>query len=375
MKKFIFNSFAVLFFLIFFSFVFNQKSNAATCAFTLTPPIITDKIKTISVKVTSNDFAPLHSYKIQIAGGNACFHGYCPNRTAQLTSGNLSVKFDLPSTLSNGNYIIGVTDTQGGASVCSSSFQVGPSSAGGNNCNLIPVKPDPFAPKPSDYVAFKITGSLASINNNDQLHTYIKVNNNDGAGVWDGCINRSDLTNSGGFGFGYLTSGSYYIQVNDGCTPAHIFENQACYAKFRVDPTGGGLGGSGNPQDPIPPGPCSAGANSKGSCSKVDTGLGISIGTNPQSLIQTLFGLILSISGGIALLLIIISGYKVLASQGNPEALKGAREQLTAAIVGLLFIILALVILQIIGVDILHLPGFGTGPVATSPPSIHPRAN
>lgn len=97
--------------------------------------------------------------------------------------------------------------------------------------------------------------------------------------------------------------------------------------------------------------------NSNGTCAQVDTGLG-TIGTDPQSLIQSLFGLILSISGGIALLLIIISGYRVLASQGNPEALKGAKEQLTAAIVGLLFIIFALVILQIIGVDILHIPSF-----------------
>jgi len=112
--------------------------------------------------------------------------------------------------------------------------------------------------------------------------------------------------------------------------------------------------------------------NSNGTCAQVVTGLG-PIGTDPQSLVQTLFGLILSISGGIALLLIIISGYRVLASQGNPEALKGAREQLTAAIVGLLFIIFALVILQIIGYDILHIPGFGSGPVATSPPA-HIRA-
>lgn len=87
------------------------------------------------------------------------------------------------------------------------------------------------------------------------------------------------------------------------------------------------------------------------------TALG-SISTNPSGFIAWAFGLILSISGGVALLLIIISGYKILSSQGNPEALKGAREQLTAAIVGLLFIIFALVILQIIGVDILHIPAF-----------------
>jgi hypothetical protein len=88
------------------------------------------------------------------------------------------------------------------------------------------------------------------------------------------------------------------------------------------------------------------------------TALG-NVSTNPSGFIARVFGLILSISGGIALLMIIISGYKILSSQGNPEALKGAREQLTAAIVGLLFIIFALVILQIIGYNILHVPAFG----------------
>lgn len=103
------------------------------------------------------------------------------------------------------------------------------------------------------------------------------------------------------------------------------------------------------------PGPCTPSGNGK--CLYLNTGLG-TIGTDPQSLVTTLFGVILSISGGIALLLIIISGYRMLSSQGNPEALKGAREQLTAAIVGLLFIIFSFVILQIIGADILHIPSF-----------------
>jgi len=43
----------------------------------------------------------------------------------------------------------------------------------------------------------------------------------------------------------------------------------------------------------------------------------------------------------------------------HPEALKDARDQLISAIIGLIFIIFSLVILQIIGVDILRIPGFG----------------
>jgi hypothetical protein len=82
------------------------------------------------------------------------------------------------------------------------------------------------------------------------------------------------------------------------------------------------------------------------------------INTSPGELVKSLMGVILSLAGGIALLLIIISGYRMMVSQGNPEQIKNAREQLTAAVIGLLFVIFSLVILQVIGVNILGLPGF-----------------
>lgn len=96
--------------------------------------------------------------------------------------------------------------------------------------------------------------------------------------------------------------------------------------------------------------------NDKGLCVEFNTAIG-TINTTPSGFIQKVFGVILSFSGGIALLLIIFSGYRLMTSQGNPEKLQGARETLTAAIIGLLFIIFSLVILQLIGVDILHIPG------------------
>jgi len=105
----------------------------------------------------------------------------------------------------------------------------------------------------------------------------------------------------------------------------------------------------------IPP-PC-AKFNNKGECVAVDTAIG-EISTEPQGFVRRIFEMVLGLSGGIALILIMISGYKFMTSQGNPEAVKAATEQLTAAIIGLLFIILSFVILQIIGVDILQIPGF-----------------
>lgn len=90
---------------------------------------------------------------------------------------------------------------------------------------------------------------------------------------------------------------------------------------------------------------------------RINTAIGY-ITVTVKDFVQSLFGIILSIAGGIALLLIIFSGYRMITSQGNPEHLQGARETLTSAIVGLLFIIFSLVILQAIGFDVLRIPGF-----------------
>lgn len=92
--------------------------------------------------------------------------------------------------------------------------------------------------------------------------------------------------------------------------------------------------------------------------SGIQTGIGC-IKTSVSDFVKSIFGIVLSLAGGVALLLIIYSGYRMVVSAGNPEALQGARETITAAIIGLLFIIFAFVILQIIGVDILNIPGFG----------------
>ena len=50
----------------------------------------------------------------------------------------------------------------------------------------------------------------------------------------------------------------------------------------------------------------------------------------------------------IGVLFIIISGYKLMVSQGNPQQTQDAQEQLTAAILGIIFILLSVTILRII---------------------------
>ncbi|OGH15728.1 MAG: hypothetical protein A3C22_00830 [Candidatus Levybacteria bacterium RIFCSPHIGHO2_02_FULL_37_10] len=111
------------------------------------------------------------------------------------------------------------------------------------------------------------------------------------------------------------------------------------------------------PTPTYPPPPCAEGCFKDGKCTCVDTAIG-RISTNPAEFVKSVFSLVLGLSGGIALILIIFSGYKLIASQGNPEKTTAARDQLISAIVGLLFIIVSFVILEVIGVDILKIPGF-----------------
>jgi len=110
---------------------------------------------------------------------------------------------------------------------------------------------------------------------------------------------------------------------------------------------------------PFPPTPPCSNDDAKAGKCKIPTGLGIDFPTNPQEFVKTVFSILLGVAGGLALFLIIFSGYRLMTSQGNPETIQGARETLTSAIVGLLFIVFSFVILEVIGVDILHIPGFG----------------
>lgn len=81
--------------------------------------------------------------------------------------------------------------------------------------------------------------------------------------------------------------------------------------------------------------------------------------TQPGDLITTLYVfIILGIGGTITFLLMIAGVFEMITSGGSPEALKKGQERFFSALQGFLFIILSLLILQIIGADILNIPGF-----------------
>lgn len=83
------------------------------------------------------------------------------------------------------------------------------------------------------------------------------------------------------------------------------------------------------------------------------------IPTKKTSIIKTIVTIGISMAGGIALLIILAASFKLSVSQGDPKAVNEAKDMLSAAIIGLIFIILSITILQFIGVQLFQIPGFG----------------
>jgi hypothetical protein len=54
------------------------------------------------------------------------------------------------------------------------------------------------------------------------------------------------------------------------------------------------------------------------------------------------------LAGIATVVLLVVAGYKMISSQGNPEKLKDAKEMITNAIIGLVFILLSVSILLLI---------------------------
>ncbi len=91
---------------------------------------------------------------------------------------------------------------------------------------------------------------------------------------------------------------------------------------------------------------------------KCKTAIGEVDASSATSIISSLFRWIIGIAAFSLIVLLIYAGYKILTSRGDQEKIAGARETITSAIIGFIFILLSFAILEIIGVDILQLPGF-----------------
>jgi len=265
-------------------------------------------------------------------------------------------------------------------------------------------------PKLTDNLSVTITGLSSS---KDALRSVflsrrdLDGNNGQIVGEKSKCVSDSELS-SEGYELGTLEAGQYSVDVKEGCRynilhlgyDPDLYSNLLCRVPpFTVTESGGSTTGqdcSANPEicqdgtaclpnvgpnaqgsscqatnitlpntfnSPWPAlaaiqmSPCAQNAIKNQKCTSVLSAFG-AIPTDAPGLISKLLQIMLAISGVVALIFIIVSGYRFMLSQGNPEAVQEARESLTSAIVGLLFIIFALVILQLITVNILHIPGF-----------------
>lgn len=83
------------------------------------------------------------------------------------------------------------------------------------------------------------------------------------------------------------------------------------------------------------------------------------IPNNPQGVIKAVVTIGLGLSGGVVLIMILVGAAMLSVSQGDPNKTKEAQEIITSAIIGLVFIIFSVTILQFVGVSVLRIPGFG----------------
>lgn len=82
------------------------------------------------------------------------------------------------------------------------------------------------------------------------------------------------------------------------------------------------------------------------------------IPVNPTGMIKSIIIVGLLSGGGISFLIILVGAFMLTISQGDPKKTSEAKEMITAALIGLIFIIFSVSILQFIGFNILHIPGF-----------------
>ena len=90
---------------------------------------------------------------------------------------------------------------------------------------------------------------------------------------------------------------------------------------------------------------------------EVSTELGC-IPNDPAGFVAKFYAIGLGLIGGVSLLFIIYGGYLILVSQGNPQKINDGKSYILYAIIGLLLAIFGYVFIQLIAIDILHVPGF-----------------
>ena len=83
------------------------------------------------------------------------------------------------------------------------------------------------------------------------------------------------------------------------------------------------------------------------------------IPNDPIGFVHKFYGIGLSLISGVAVLGIMYGGYLILTAQANPLRVERGKGYVLYSIIGLLLAIFAVVFVQFIAVNLLHIPGFG----------------
>lgn len=89
----------------------------------------------------------------------------------------------------------------------------------------------------------------------------------------------------------------------------------------------------------------------------VNTDLGC-LPNTPAGFVTTFYGWGLGVIGLVGVLFLIIGGYHIMISHGDPAMLQKGKSYITYAIIGILLAIFGFVFISIIGANILKIPGF-----------------
>lgn len=113
-----------------------------------------------------------------------------------------------------------------------------------------------------------------------------------------------------------------------------------------------------NPETNLPPTPYPGRVYTMIGCVKTDLGSFEKEGA-AASVVQVLLDLLFKIIGGVALIYLIYGTSVIMTSQANPERLNYGKRVVIGAVVGVIFSLSAVFLVNILANNILRIPGFG----------------
>ncbi len=92
---------------------------------------------------------------------------------------------------------------------------------------------------------------------------------------------------------------------------------------------------------------------------ELDTAIGC-LPTNMEGIVDRVLYYATMIGGIVAVAMLAVGGFGLMASSGDPEKLMNARETINNALIGLALIVLSVFILELLGVNILGIAYLGS---------------